>query len=216
MFKSIRQDLRAVFERDPAATSKLEVLVTYSGFHALLAHRIAHRLWNSGARLLPRIISQFARWLTGVEIHPGAKIGQGFFIDHGMGVVIGETTEIGHHVTLFQGVTLGGTGKDRGKRHPTLGNHVVVGSGAKILGNIRIGDFVKIGANSVVLRSVPSNSTVIGIPGRVVKVVGERMPEETMDHMNVPDPIADRFEAMEREIIELRKKLENPDRPGPG
>jgi len=213
MFKSIRQDLHAVFERDPAATSKLEVLLTYSGFHALLAHRIAHSLWLAGLRLVPRIISQLARWLTGVEIHPGARIGQGFFIDHGMGVVIGETTEIGHHVTLFQGVTLGGTGKDRGKRHPTLGNHVVVGSGAKILGNIRIGDFVKIGANSVVLRSVPSNSTVIGIPGRVVKVVGERLPEETMDHLNVPDPIADRFEAMEREIIELRKKLENPDPP---
>ena len=213
MFRSIRQDLQAVFERDPAATGKLEVLVTYSGFHALLAHRISHRLWVAGLRLLPRIISQMARWLTGVEIHPGANVGQGFFIDHGMGVVIGETTEIGHHVTLFQGVTLGGTGKERGKRHPTLGNHVVVGSGAKILGNIRIGDFVKIGANSVVLRSVPSNSTVIGIPGRVVKVVGERMPEETMDHLNVPDPIADRFEAMEREIIELRKKLENPETP---
>ncbi len=213
MFRSIRQDLQAVFERDPAATRKLEVLITYSGFHALLAHRISHRLWVAGLRLLPRIISQLARWLTGVEIHPGANVGQGFFIDHGMGVVIGETTEIGHHVTLFQGVTLGGTGKERGKRHPTLGNHVVVGSGAKILGNIRIGDFVKIGANSVVLRSVPSNSTVIGIPGRVVKVVGERMPEETMDHLNVPDPIADRFEAMEREIIELRKKLENPETP---
>jgi len=216
MFRSIRQDLQAVFERDPAATRKLEVLITYSGFHALLAHRISHRLWVAGLRLLPRIISQLARWLTGVEIHPGAKVGQGFFIDHGMGVVIGETTEIGHHVTLFQGVTLGGTGKERGKRHPTLGNHVVVGSGAKILGNIRIGDFVKIGANSVVLRSVPSNSTVIGIPGRVVKVVGERMPEETMDHLNVPDPIADRFEAMEREIIELRKKLENPETPKSG
>ncbi|MEC4674479.1 MAG: serine O-acetyltransferase [Nitrospirota bacterium] len=213
MFRSIRQDLQAVFERDPAATTKLEVLITYSGFHALLAHRISHRLWVAGLRLLPRIISQMARWLTGVEIHPGANVGQGFFIDHGMGVVIGETTEIGHHVTLFQGVTLGGTGKERGKRHPTLGNHVVVGSGAKILGNIRIGDFVKIGANSVVLRSVPSNSTVIGIPGRVVKVVGERMPEETMDHLNVPDPIADRFEAMEREIIELRKKIENPETP---
>ena len=215
MFKVIRQDLQAVLERDPAATSKLEVLIAYSGFHALMAHRIAHRLWLAGVPLLPRIISQLARWLTGVEIHPGAKIGQGFFIDHGMGVVIGETTEIGHHVTLFQGVTLGGTGKERGKRHPTLGNHVVVGSGAKILGNIRIGDFVKIGANSVVLRSVPSNSTVVGIPGRVIKVVGERMPEETMDHLNMPDPIAERFEAMEREIIELRKKLENPETPRP-
>lgn len=213
MFRSIRHDLKAVLERDPAATSKLEVLIAYSGFHALLAHRIAHRLWGLGIPLVPRIISQLARWLTGVEIHPGATIGEDFFIDHGMGVVIGETTEIGHHVTLFQGVTLGGTGKERGKRHPTLGNHVVVGTGAKILGNIRIGDFVKIGANAVVLRSVPSNSTVVGIPGRVIKVVGERLPEDTMDHINMPDPIAERFEALEREIIELRKKLENPEAP---
>ncbi|NKB82322.1 MAG: serine O-acetyltransferase [Nitrospirales bacterium] len=210
MFKKIRHDLHTVFERDPAATSKLEVLLTYSGFHALLAYRLAHIIWNRRVPLLPRLISQFVRWLTGVEIHPGAKIGHGFFIDHGMGVVIGETAEIGDYVTLFQGVTLGGTGKDRGKRHPTLGNHVVVGSGAKILGNITIGDFVKIGANSVVLRSVPSNSTVIGIPGRIIKSVGVRMPEEAMDHINIPDPIAERFDAMEQELIELRKKVENP------
>ena len=213
MFKKLRHDLHTVFERDPAATSQLEVLLTYSGFHALLAYRLAHALWNRGVPLLPRLISQFVRWLTGVEIHPGAKIGNGFFIDHGMGVVIGETAEIGDYVTLFQGVTLGGTGKERGKRHPTLGNHVVVGSGAKILGNITIGDFVKIGANSVVLRSVPSNSTVIGIPGRIIKSVGERMPEEAMDHINIPDPIAERFEAMEQELIELRKRVENQEYP---
>jgi serine O-acetyltransferase len=209
MFKAIKQDLQAVFDRDPAATSTLEVVLTYAGFHALLAYRIAHRLRKLGVPVLPRVISHAARWLTGIEIHPAAKIGTGFFIDHGMGVVIGETSEIGDYVTLFQGVTLGGTGKEHGKRHPTLGNHVVVGAGAKILGGIKIGDNVKIGANSVVLKSVPANSTVIGVPARIIKAEGERLPEATMDHINIPDPIADRFEALEREIIELRKKLDN-------
>ena len=209
MFGTIQQDLRAVFDRDPAARTTLEVFLTYAGFQALLAHRVAHRLWKMRLRLVGRLVSQVARWVTGVEIHPGASIGHGFFIDHGMGVVIGETAEIGDYVTLFQGVTLGGTGKEKGKRHPTLGNHVVVGSGAKVLGNIRIGDSVKIGANSVVLRSVPSNSTVTGIPGRIVKSIGGRVPEEAMDHANIPDPIAERFDAMERELIDLRKKLEN-------
>ena len=211
MFSAIQQDLRAVFDRDPAARTTLEVFLTYAGFQALLAHRLAHRLWKMRLRLLGRLVSQVARWVTGVEIHPGASIGHGFFIDHGMGVVIGETAEIGDYVTLFQGVTLGGTGKEKGKRHPTLGNHVVVGSGAKVLGNIRIGDSVKIGANSVVLRSVPSNSTVTGIPGRIVKSIGERVPEEAMDHANIPDPIAERFDLMERELIDLRKKLENTE-----
>ncbi len=214
MFGRIKQDLQAVFDRDPAATSTLEVVLTYAGFHALLAYRVAHRLRRWGIPLLPRIISQVARWLTGSEIHPAATIGRGFFIDHGMGVVIGETAEIGDYVTLFQGVTLGGTGKEHGKRHPTIGNHVVIGAGAKILGGIKVGDNVKIGANSVVLKSVPANSTVIGVPARIIKTEGERMPEATMDHTNMPDPIVDRFEAMEREIIELRKKLENPqDKP---
>ena len=211
IFGTIQQDLRAVFDRDPAARTTLEVFLTYAGFQALLAHRFAHRLWKMRLRLLGRLVSQVARWVTGVEIHPGASIGHGFFIDHGMGVVIGETTEIGDYVTLFQGVTLGGTGKEKGKRHPTLGNHVVVGSGAKVLGNIRIGDSVKIGANSVVLRSVPSNSTVTGIPGRIVKSIGERVPEEAMDHANIPDPISERFDLMERELIDLRKKLENTE-----
>ena len=210
MFNRIKQDLQAVFDRDPAATSTLEVVLTYAGFHALLAYRVAHRLRRLGIPLLPRVISQFARWLTGIEIHPAARIGTGFFIDHGMGVVIGETAEIGDYVTLFQGVTLGGTGKEHGKRHPTIGNHVVIGAGAKILGGIKIGDNVKIGANSVVLKSVPSNSTVIGVPARVIKTEGGRLPDATMDHINMPDPIVDRFEAMERELIELRKKLENP------
>jgi serine O-acetyltransferase len=207
----IAQDLQAVFERDPAATSRLEVFFTYSGFHALLAYRISHWLWNRKVPFFPRLISQITRWLTGVEIHPGATIGTGFFIDHGMGVVIGETTEIGDYVTLFQGVTLGGTGKERGKRHPTLGNHVVVGAGAKVLGGIRIGDNVKVGANAVVLRSVPANSTVVGNPGRIVKYDGERLPEATMDHTNIPDPIAERFESMEQELIALRKKVEKAE-----
>lgn len=216
MFQAIKQDLRAVFDRDPAATSRLEVILTYAGFHALLAYRISHRLKSMGIPFLPRAISQLARWLTGVEIHPSAKIGTGFFIDHGMGVVIGETAEIGDYVTLFQGVTLGGTGKERGKRHPTLGNHVVVGAGAKILGGITIGDNVKIGANSVVLKNVPPNSTVIGVPGRVIKSLGERLPDATMDQVDLPDPIIDRFLALEQELIELRKRLENPDeKPSP-
>jgi len=208
----IAQDLQAVFERDPAATSLLEVVLTYSGFHALLAYRISHWMWNRKIPFFPRLLSQIARWITGVEIHPGAIIGTHFFIDHGMGVVIGETTEIGDSVTLFQGVTLGGTGKERGKRHPTLGSHVVVGAGAKVLGGIRIGDNVKIGANAVVLRSVPPNSTVVGNPGRIVKSDGERLPEATMDHTNIPDPIAERFDAMEQELIALRKKVERTER----
>src|SRR3989338_8434107 len=209
MFVKIKNDLAAAQERDPAATSKLGGFLTYAGFHALMAYRIAHRFHKWGIPIVPRVISQLARWLTGIEIHPAAKIGKGFFIDHGMGVVIGETAEIGDSVTLFQGVTIGGTGKERGKRHPTLGNHVVVGAGAKILGGIKVGDNVKIGANSVVLKSVPANSTVIGVPGRIIKAEGERLPEATMDHTNIPAPALDRFAALEREIIELRKKLDS-------
>lgn len=209
MFQAIKQDLQAVFDRDPAATSQLEVILTYAGFHALLAYRISHRLKAYDVPILPRVISQLARWVTGVEIHPSAKIGTGFFIDHGMGVVIGETAEIGDFVTLFQGVTLGGTGKERGKRHPTLGNHVVVGAGAKILGGIKIGDNVKIGANSVVLKNVPANSTVIGVPARIIKSQGERLPDATMDQIDLPDPISDRLIALEQELIELRKKVDD-------
>ncbi|CBK42671.1 Serine O-acetyltransferase [Nitrospira defluvii] len=215
MFKTVSQDLQAIFDRDPAATSRLEVILTYAGFHALLAYRLAHWLKGQRVPFLPRAISQLARWLTGIEIHPSAKIGERFFIDHGMGVVIGETAEVGDNVTLFQGVTLGGTGKERGKRHPTLGSHVVVGAGAKILGGITIGDNVKIGANSVVLKSVPPNSTVIGVPARIIKSQGERLPDATMDHTNMPDPTADRFAALELELIELRKKLENRDANSP-
>jgi len=194
---------------DPAATSKTEVILTYSGFHALLFYRVAHGLWKRRVPFIPRALSQLARFLTGIEIHPGAAIGAGLFIDHGMGVVIGETTEIGDFVTLFQGVTLGGTGKQRGKRHPTIGNHVVVGAGAKVLGPIRIGDYVKIGANSVVLQEVPDHSTVVGIPGRIVRIKDERVAEEAlMDHVHIPDPIADRLIDMQVQIDELKKDVE--------
>src|SRR2546428_2283431 len=204
MFKTIRDDLAVVFERDPVATNRLEVILTYAGFHALIAYRLAHWLHVWGVPSLPRLVSQVARLFTGVEIHPAAKIGRGFFIDHGTGVVIGETAEIGDYVTLFQGVTLGGTGHELGKRHPTLGNHVVVGAGAKILGGIKIGDNVKIGANSVVLKSVPANSTVIGVPARIIKTEGgERIPEAAMDHATMPDPTPDRFQALEREPVHL-------------
>ena len=214
MFRTIRQDFQSVFQRDPAAVSSLEVLLTYAGFHAILAHRIAHWLLTHRVPLLPRILSHIARMLTGVEIHPAATIGSHFVIDHGSGVVIGETTIIGDHVTLFQGVTLGGTGKERGKRHPTLGSHVIVGAGAKILGGMTIGDNVIIGANSVVLKSVPPHSTVIGVPARVIRVKGKRLPEASMDHINIRDPLSDRLEAMENELRALRHERRTMDQQG--
>lgn len=212
MFNRLREDIRAVFERDPAATSYLEVILTYAGLHALLCHRVSHWLWMRKMPFIPRFLSQLCRFFTGIEIHPGATIGRGFFIDHGMGVVIGETSEIGDNVTLFQGVTLGGTGKERGKRHPTIGNNVVIGTGAKILGAIRIGDHVRIGANSVVLQDVPPYSTVVGIPGRVVRIKDKKFDNLLMDHIHMPDPIAKRFEQMEKEIEELRKIIKNKSR----
>lgn len=208
MWNQIKKDFKVIFERDPAAVSKLEVLLTYSGFHAILIYRLAHFLWKMDLPLLPRLLSQFARFLTGVEIHPGASIGEGFFIDHGMGVVIGETTEIGNNVTIFQGVTLGGTGKERGKRHPTLGDNVMVGVGAKILGGITVGEGVKIGANSVVLKSVPSQSTVVGVPGRILKSKDSRSAQGNMNNGEFSDPISDRIDQMELEIQELRLILE--------
>jgi len=207
MFRAIRQDFQSVFQRDPAAISTVEVLLTSAGFHSIVAHRISHWLLKHHVPLLPRLLSHLARRLTGVEIHPAATIGSHFVIDHGEGVVIGETTIIGDCVTLFQGVTLGGTGKERGKRHPTLGSHVVVGAGAKELGGMTIGDNVTVGANSVVLKSVPAHSTVIGVPGRVIRMKGELLPEMAMDHINIADPVADRFEALEKELAELRRKL---------
>jgi len=208
----IREDFRAVFRLDPAARSRFEVLLSYSGFHALFFYRINHRLLKLGIPFFPRLLSQLARFLTGVEIHPGARIEPGFFIDHGSGVVIGETSEIGTGCLLYQGVTLGGTGKETGKRHPTLGRHVVVGAGAKVLGNIRIGDYVKIGANSVVLKSVPAHCIVVGVPGRVIKKKMVRMdeagPVEFLDHVHLPDPMEDRFRALEERIAELEGRIQ--------
>ncbi len=203
----IIKDIKAIFERDPAARNILEVF-TYAGLHAILWHRFSHFLHKKlHIHLLPRIVSQIVRLFTGIEIHPGADIGTGFFIDHGMGVVIGETTVIGDNVTLFQGVTLGGTGKETGKRHPTLGNNVVVGAGAKVLGNITIGDNVVIGANAVVIKNVDKDSTVVGVPGRVVKQKGERIAGINLEHTSLPDPIMERLELLQREIDDVEKHL---------
>lgn len=207
MLKTVKSDIEAVFDRDPAARSTLEVILTYSGLHAIWFYRIAHWLWRREHYLLGRWLSQFGRFLTGIEIHPGAKIGNGLFIDHGMGVVIGETCEIGDNVTIYQGVTLGGTGKEKGKRHPTIGNNVLIASGAKILGSMTIGDNSKIGAGSVVLQEVPPNSTVVGIPGRIVMQNGKRV-QDDLDQVNLPDPVADMFKKMQGEIDELRMELE--------
>jgi len=213
--RKIKNDFNAALSMDPAATSKIEVALTYAGFHALLFHRLGHWLLEHRIPFIPRAMSQFARFLTGIEIHPGAKIGSGLFIDHGMGVVIGETSEIGDHVTLFQGVTLGGTGKQRGKRHPTIGNHVVVGAGAKVLGPITVGDYVKIGANSVVLQDVPDHSTVVGIPGRIVRIKDERVADDAlMDHIHIPDPIADKLIELQVQIDVLKKELESSKKMG--
>jgi len=200
MFRAIREQTDTIFREDPAAKSVLEIFTCYPGFHAILLHRLAHKLHRWNLPLAPRLISQFSRFFTGIEIHPGAKIGRRFFIDHGMGVVIGETTEIGDDVLLYQGVTLGGTGKEKGKRHPTIGNNVVIGTGAKVLGNILIGNHVKIGAGSVVVHSVPENSTVVGVPGRVVKrrVIGDI---DQLEHGKLPDPEM-------QEIQDLRQRVE--------
>jgi serine O-acetyltransferase len=199
--KLIIEDFQACFERDPAARNRLEVLLTYSGLHAMIFYRIAHRLVHWHIPVLPRLISHLARFLTGIEIHPCAVIGRSFFIDHGMGVVIGETTEIGDHVTLYQSVTLGGTGKETGKRHPTIGNHVVIGAGAKVLGALQIGDYVRIGANSVVLRSVPEHATVVGIPGKILQ---RPLEEGELDHTKLPDPTAERLDRLEKELAQLK------------
>ncbi len=208
MFKTIREDIRTVFERDPAARSTLEVLTCYPGLRAIWMHRVAHWLWRKGFRLLARMISEVSRFLNGVEIHPGAKIGRRFFIDHGAGVVIGETAVVGDDCLLYQGVTLGGTGKEKGKRHPTLGNGVVVGAGAKILGNITIGDRVRIGAGSVVVRSVPPDCTVVGVPARIVRK-GEHIRRETiLDHGNLPDPVVEMLRQLEKQINTINKHLE--------
>lgn len=203
MFGTVREQIETIFREDPAAKSAIEVVLCYPGFHAILAHRLAHRLYRAGVPLLPRILSQISRFFTGIEIHPGAQIGRRFFIDHGMGVVIGETAEVGDDVLIYQGVTLGGTGKDKGKRHPTLGHHVVVGTGAKVLGNITIGNDVKIGAGSVVVKSVPDDSTVVGIPGRVVRARNERVDE--LEHGRLPDPEQQAMDELTRRVEELEQ-----------
>jgi serine O-acetyltransferase len=203
VLETIREQFDTIFQRDPAAKSRLEIVLCYPGFHAILLHRLAHRLYRAGVPLIPRVISQITRLLTGIEIHPGARIGRRFFIDHGAGVVIGETTEIGDDVLIYQGVTLGGTGKDKGKRHPTIGNHVVIGAGAKVLGNITIGDHVKIGAGSVVIRPVPDHSTVVGVPGRIVRTRADIVGPSELEHGNIPDPQAQEIEELKRRVREL-------------
>ena len=201
----IQSDIAAVRERDPAASSDIEVALLYSGFHAVLAHRAAHALHKKGYKLSARAISQGAKLLTGIEIHPGATIGKNFFIDHGAGVVIGETAEIGDNCTLYQGVTLGGTGKDTGKRHPTLGNNVMVGCGAKVLGPFKIGDNSKIAANAVVLKEVPCDSTAVGIPAKVVKTQGKKV--DDLDQVHIPDPVANEINSLKARIDELERIL---------
>lgn len=204
---SFRREIKAIFERDPAATSYLEVLLTYSGLHALVFYRISRALFKARVPFFPRYISQAGRFFTGIEIHPGAIIGNGLFIDHGMGVVIGETAVIGDNVTLYQGVTLGGTGKEPGKRHPTLGDNIVIGAGAKILGNITIGDNVNIGANAVVVRDVPSNSTVVGVPGRIARQEGKAFPGINLDHTSLPDPLTQALDRLQLEIDHIESEL---------
>jgi len=216
----LRAEIRAALERDPAAKSSLEIILNYPSLHAIVAHRIAHLLYKLRIPIIPRCISQISRHFTGIEIHPGANIGQGLFIDHGLGVVIGETSIIGENVTLFQGVTLGGTGKEKGKRHPTIGNSVVIGAGAKVLGNIIIGDNVQIGANAVVVKDVPPNCTVVGVPGRITKKEGVPVSGISLDHTNLPDPLAQAIERLQKEIDLIEKHMQEwrasqkPARPG--
>jgi serine O-acetyltransferase len=207
MFATVREQIDTVFRRDPAARSVLEIVLCYPGFHAILLHRVAHRLYNGGWFTSARVVSQFSRTITGIEIHPGATLGRRCFIDHGMGVVIGETAEVGDDVLLYQGVTLGGTGKDTGKRHPTIGNGVVIGTGAKILGNIRIGDFVKVGAGSVVVKPVPDHSTVVGVPGRVVGDGGETY-LHPLDHGRLPDPEGQLIDELSRRVEHLESMVQ--------
>jgi len=209
MFKRIRRDIRVVFERDPAVKSTLEVILCYPGFHAILLHRLAHALYKRRAFLLARAVSQLNRFFTQIEIHPGATIGEGLFIDHGSGIVIGETAEIGNNVTLYQGVTLGGTGKEKGKRHPTIGNNVIISAGAKVLGSFKVGDNVRIGAGSVVLKEVPPNCTVVGVPGRPVVKDEEQEKIEilNLEHNKLDDPVAEALLSLQKRIEELEARL---------
>lgn len=216
----IFSDFKACFERDPAARTPLgflEVIFLYPGFHAVVIHRISHMLYRLKVPFIPRLLSQLMRFFTGIEIHPGAKIGRGLFIDHGMGVVIGETAEVGKNVTLYQGVTLGGTGTERGKRHPTIGNNVVVGAGARVLGNIKVGNNVKVGAGSVVVHPVPDLCTVVGVPAEIVRRGGQRVTELNLDHGDLPDPVKalkNRLRLMQKELEALEAQLGNtPKKP---
>ncbi len=213
MFSSLHKDIRAVMERDPAIKSKLEVVLCYPGFHAVQMHRLAHALYRRGWFVLARLLSQLSRLITGIEIHPGASIGEGLFIDHGSGVVIGETAVVGNNVTIYQGVTLGGTGKEKGKRHPTIGNNVVISAGAKVLGAFTVGDNSKIGAGSVVLKAVPTDSTVVGVPGRVVARNGRKVSADNPNEINIdlrhdllPDPVAEMLYLLQAKIERLEKR----------
>ena len=207
------REVKACFERDPAARNIVEVLLTCSGLHVIVCHRIAHALDQVGIPVLPRLLMTVARWLTGVEIHPAATIGRGLFIDHGTGVVIGETAVIGDDVTLFQDVTLGGTGKEKGKRHPTIGHRVVIGAGAKVLGNITVGNDSMVGANAVVIRDVPEHSTVVGVPGRITRTKDKHFQGINLDHTHLPDPLAERLERLQHEIDALEQHLKEHRKP---
>lgn len=217
MFKALKREIQVIFERDPAARSVAEIIFLYPGFHAIINHRIAHFLYNHKFYFLARLVSHISRFLTGIEIHPGAKIGKGFFIDHGSGIVIGETAEVGDNVTLYQGVTLGGSGKEKGKRHPTIGNNVTISAGAKVLGSFTVGDYAKIGGGSVVVKPVPPNCTVVGVPGRIVARDGVRVNETgvDLDHNLLPDPIADILSAMQTRIDDLERRLELKEKEAP-
>jgi len=208
MLEGIKKDIQAIKERDPAARGTVEVLLLYSGLHAIMLHRPAHWLYRRKAYFPARLISQASRFITGIEIHPGAKIGSGVLIDHGSGVVIGETAEVGDNCTIYQGVTLGGTGKEKGKRHPTLGKGVMVGSGAKILGPFEIGDGAKIASNAVVLQPLPPHSTAVGVPARVVRVGGKRILRNQLDHVHTPDPVSQELCRLNAELGRLRGRIE--------
>lgn len=211
MLRKIRSDIETVLENDPAARSRFEVIFTYSGLHAIWAHRLAHLCYQKRLFTLARLISQISRFFTGIEIHPGAQIGERLFIDHGMGVVIGETCIIGDNVVIYQGVTLGGTGKEKGKRHPTIGNNVVIGSGAKVLGSFTVGHNSNIGSNSVVLREVPEYCTVVGNPGRIVRQNGEKV-RDRLDHTSLPDPIIEMLRDMQSEIDRLKSIVDKEEK----
>ena len=207
MFKLLKEDMKTIFERDPAAKSYLEVILCYPGLHAVICHRVAHGLYRRRIFLLARLISQICRFFSGIEIHPGAIIGRRFFIDHGSGIVIGETAEVGDDVTLYQGVTLGGTGKDKGKRHPTIGHNVTIGSGAKVLGPITIGHNAKIGAGAVVVRCVPPDSTAVGVPAHIVRRYGIDETYIDLNHADIPDPLEDEIKELEKRLRDLESRL---------